>query len=263
MKLREYINAGWVIIPCKYKSKIPLIKWGMYRYNKPIEEEYKVWFNGTPKNVAVITGKLSGICIIDFDSQEAIDNHKELSEIDTFTVKSNRGIHKYFKYPENVNLTNVLKNEQYKDIDFKMNDCLCTIPPSIHSSGHKYSVLSGDINNLSTLPDKIIKLCTYKEKLRAVFNEEAYYFNNPILNDVRRISIHQILQDFHIKKAHGNFYYCYAGHDKDTPSLLVYDTNTYSCFGCGQGGNPVNLVMKINKCTKAEAVNYLVKNYCS
>lgn len=261
MKLRTYINSGLVIIPTEYKGKRPLIKWGRYIHTKPTEEEYKLWFNGELKNLAVVAGKLSGVCIIDFDSQEAIDNNPDLSSINTFTVKSNRGIHKYFKYPQDKDLINISKHDNYKDIDFKMSVCLCTLPPSIHKSGHKYSVIEGDINSLAELPDKIVKLCTRKRK-RFVFNKDAWLYNNPVLKSVTDVSIHRILYDNKIHQKDNHSYYCYKAHDQDSASLMVYDTNTYYCFGCGESGNPINLIIGIKNMSKEEAVNYLKDNYC-
>lgn len=57
---------------------------------------------------------------------------------------------------------------------------------------------------------------------------------------------------------------CCPLHDEDTPSFRYYeDTESFYCFGCGVGGNIINLHMAYasrmsgNKITKDEAINFL------
>ncbi len=47
-------------------------------------------------------------------------------------------------------------------------------------------------------------------------------------------------------------------HQEKTPSFYVYTkTNTFHCFGCGAGGDIINLVKKLYGCSFVEAVNKL------
>jgi hypothetical protein len=250
--LKTYIDLGWVVIPTHGKK--PAIKWGRYKNDRPTMDEYRLWFNGGKSNVAVITGELSGICIIDFDSADAITNHPELYGIETYTVRSRRGVHKYFKYPQGKSLITVKNHPDYSKIDFLMNGSLATIPPSSHSEGH-YVGESGDINNLADLPDNIIELCTNNER-KHVFSKRKYTFMYPRYGSVSEIPIKALIESEGLK-GRGNAYYCYSGHDKDSPSLMVYEpTNTYYCFGCGRGGSPMTLLKDMHGLSSAEAVNY-------
>jgi hypothetical protein len=47
-------------------------------------------------------------------------------------------------------------------------------------------------------------------------------------------------------------------HDDKTGSMKVYgDSNSFYCFGCGEGGSPVHFVMKLKNCDFKEAVEIL------
>lgn len=49
-------------------------------------------------------------------------------------------------------------------------------------------------------------------------------------------------------------------HNEKTPSFTVFhDTNSYYCFGCGSGGDPVSFIMKIENLSYPDAVKYLAQ----
>jgi len=51
---------------------------------------------------------------------------------------------------------------------------------------------------------------------------------------------------------------CFGGHDTKSKSLTFYEsTNTFFCFGCRKSGDPIELVMEVQKCTFQKAVEYL------
>lgn len=54
-------------------------------------------------------------------------------------------------------------------------------------------------------------------------------------------------------------YYLCPLHKEDTPSFVEYtDQNTYSCFGCSQAGDNIDLYMKLNNCDFITAVKDLI-----
>lgn len=49
-------------------------------------------------------------------------------------------------------------------------------------------------------------------------------------------------------------------HNEDTPSFVFYKkTNSFYCFGCHQGGNVIDLYMKLNQCDFKTAITELNK----
>lgn len=77
--------------------------------------------------------------------------------------------------------------------------------------------------------------------------------------DVQRAKNYPIVQLFgHYGSEVRNDFTCCPIHIEDTPSLKIYTkTNTWHCFGCHAGSDPIDLVMKLSKLTFAEAVKRL------
>lgn len=124
----DVYDRGFTPIPQR-KDKSPLIPWGHWVENKPKRSMLRYWF-ANPCNLAIISGKGSGICVLDIDDPSKFPFEMPI----TPTVKTTRGYHLYFKYPENVQIRNT--NLPYGD--FKADRSLVTMPPSVHASGKKY-----------------------------------------------------------------------------------------------------------------------------
>jgi hypothetical protein len=101
-QVQLYSERGFSVIPIKTQGKSPILpSWKEYQSRRPSTEEINSWFsNGNEHNIGIITGKVSGIIVVDFDSKEAYEKAKDRGLSDTPTVKTNRGYHCYFKYKE-------------------------------------------------------------------------------------------------------------------------------------------------------------------
>lgn len=54
---------------------------------------------------------------------------------------------------------------------------------------------------------------------------------------------------------------CCPFHDEKTPSFVVYENSqTFHCFGCGEGGNAINFLMKTKNMSFVEAIKELAKD---
>ncbi|MFC1865790.1 bifunctional DNA primase/polymerase [Chloroflexota bacterium] len=88
-------NLGYSVVPSK--GKHPLVKWKPYQERLPTDAEHKSWRNNLkPELYGVITGKLSGVVVVDCDSPEAMQVMVDLK----LHIRTPRnGGHYYFTYP--------------------------------------------------------------------------------------------------------------------------------------------------------------------
>ena len=95
----EYLDRGWAVIPIK-GDKRPAIKWAEFQTRLPTEEEVIGWWTKWPDNdIAVITGEVSGIVVVDCDNDEAIEASQTAGMQSPIRVKTKRGLHLYFLHP--------------------------------------------------------------------------------------------------------------------------------------------------------------------
>jgi DNA primase len=65
-----------------------------------------------------------------------------------------------------------------------------------------------------------------------------------------------------LKKRGANYVACCPFHGEKTPSFYVNPArNIFKCFGCGEGGNSVNFLMKYQHYTYPEALRWLAQKY--
>ena len=105
--IKFYLDKGWNIIPCDFKKAILSngriekqvtfpIEYGKYHTERVTEEETNEWW-GVHNGIAIVTGKISGITVMDIDTK-ALPEIQDLPK--TFTVETNKGFHFYFRYKE-------------------------------------------------------------------------------------------------------------------------------------------------------------------
>ena len=135
----RYLDLGFSIIPVQGKTCL-LPGWSEYQTRKPTKDEVENWFfELNPTGIAIITGEISGIVVLD------VEKDADVSGIDipeTPTVKTGGGgWHYYFKHPENTKLQNVIRIKP--KMDFKADGGYVIAPPSQHKSGIRYEWLVG------------------------------------------------------------------------------------------------------------------------
>jgi len=131
---KNYLNKGLCVIPCG-PDKRPLFTWCDFQKRKPTEEEITEWWTGRQDaNVAIVTGKLSGLTVIDCDTAEAIEKFENLLP-DSFEcpiVQTPRGgRHYYFKYCPELHSRNAAQD----GIDVKSEGGYVLAPPSRTEKG--------------------------------------------------------------------------------------------------------------------------------
>lgn len=75
--------------------------------------------------------------------------------------------------------------------------------------------------------------------------------------------IEEVVQDFvNLKRRGVNLIGLCPFHNEKTPSFTVSPSkNIFKCFGCGQGGTPVQFIMEHEHLTYPEALRYLAQKY--
>lgn len=98
----EYAERGWSVIPIHPETKRPLIKWRQYQASHPDPEEIEGWFGAWPDaQLAVVTGELSGVVVVDTDNPEAEAYARKHGLARTpMTVRTKNGRHFYFAHPK-------------------------------------------------------------------------------------------------------------------------------------------------------------------
>lgn len=102
---RKYLKAGFSVIPLN--GKIPAIEWKEYQTRYPTEQELEQWFADDTKNIGIVTGKISGITVVDVDAKSGgLETLKTLGLPVTWTVKTGGGgWHYYYQYCEEAHQT--------------------------------------------------------------------------------------------------------------------------------------------------------------
>jgi hypothetical protein len=153
------IMFDFSVIPIKPRAKVPMIKWQDYQVALPEEMEVMEWFTQFPDaNVGIITGKVSGITVVDIDTDAglgAISKYMPPLMV-TPTAKTQKGgRHLYFKYVPG--LSN--KVRAIDGVDVRGDGGFVVAPPSEGELGH-YEWLEGlglGMVDLEDMPPLLIK----------------------------------------------------------------------------------------------------------
>tara|TARA_R110002020_G_scaffold341992_1_gene556525 strand:- start:879 stop:3029 length:2151 start_codon:yes stop_codon:yes gene_type:complete len=133
------------IIPLLPNDKKPKGKWDKFQKERMTPDQAFNHFEANPNdNIGMVTGKISGISVIDVDGEEGVHSLKEsgIELPDTAVVKTPKGWHYYYKYnPELKQGANRLNK-----VDIRNDGGYVVVPPSeingVHyknkGNGHKY-----------------------------------------------------------------------------------------------------------------------------
>jgi hypothetical protein len=158
---REYVDRGWNVFPLSINTRRPLNEWKTYQTEFVHPDEIDDWEDQgapyknpnnaghtKPFNLALVTGKISGVVVVDCDNKEAVDFAKRNGLTSPIAVKTTRGMHYYFKHPGGgIELRNkVGTNPGYNwysvpGLDFRGDGGYVVAPPSIKIGGNIHEVV--------------------------------------------------------------------------------------------------------------------------
>ncbi len=138
----KYLEQGFSIIPVSPTDKRPLVKWSEFQERIPSKEEVTEMFQKYPKAMCgLITGKVSGICVIDCDSPEAcqkIDSMLPETFETPIAISPRCGRHYYFHAKEDMQT----QTSVFRHVDIRAEGGVIVAPPSINSQGKQYRWLN-------------------------------------------------------------------------------------------------------------------------
>lgn len=74
----DYAERGFSVIPVEPRGKKPLVAWEQYQTQPAPADEIKKLFLTPGANVAIVTGKISGLVVIDIDTEGAKEKLKAI-----------------------------------------------------------------------------------------------------------------------------------------------------------------------------------------
>lgn len=118
------------------------MQWGKYQTQRVDEVDLTNWFKGTDYDIAIITGKVSGIVVVDIDPKRGSTLKGWLDRYPTNLIvrTGSGGAHCYYRYPEGLSVGNAVDLEP--GIDLRGDGGYVVAPPSRHSSGGRYEWVS-------------------------------------------------------------------------------------------------------------------------
>ncbi|WP_126172857.1 bifunctional DNA primase/polymerase [Altericroceibacterium xinjiangense] len=126
---------GFSVFPIPFRRKKSAIPWKQFQSERASLDTVRKWAS-RPSNVGIVTGAVSGILVLDLDSEEAVAEAERRGIPDTPTVRTSKGKHVYFQHPGGTigNRTGLLPGW-----DIRGDGGYVVAPRSVHPSGFTYA----------------------------------------------------------------------------------------------------------------------------
>lgn len=145
----QFAVNGYSVIPVGLDKKPLLKSWKQYQTKAADDAQIEKWWQQFPHaNIGIVTGKVSGITVIDLDTNEEGEVRTPLSTFpETFTVRTgNGGYHLYYKYHPGLSIS-ANQYPQYPGLDMRSDGGFVVAPYSTtsytkngHPSGGEYTI---------------------------------------------------------------------------------------------------------------------------
>lgn len=152
------LGFGWSVIPVAPKGKTPILQWTEFQTTPASEDVVMGWWEAREDaNVGIVTGKVSGITVVDIDSKEgeaALAKYLPQGFHTPTAITQKGGRHLYFQYVPG--LSNRVR--AIPGVDVRNDGGFVVAPPSIGEKG----VYSWDphcqpgLTDLATMPQSLI-----------------------------------------------------------------------------------------------------------
>ncbi len=121
-------------------GKVPALAWRAYQTRLPTEAELGLWFGDEPMNLAVVTGAVSGVVVIDADSPEGLRWCVKRFPYTPWQTQTGRGFHLWYRHPavEVRNRARIETRDGRLEVDVRGDGGYVIVAPSVHASGVVY-----------------------------------------------------------------------------------------------------------------------------
>ncbi len=162
---QAYHAKGYAVIPLHgaadpTRAKVAAVAWKGYQQRKPTPAELREWFvdNGYPA-LALITGRISGLVVLDLDSQRAYDLFRQACPdlVQQHVVKSPRGWHIHFHLPPHLSTT----SRKVPEADWLAEGCYVVARPTpgyrLITGGEPKRLDQYDLNRITAFLDLLAR----------------------------------------------------------------------------------------------------------
>ena len=134
-------------------GKVPAIAWREFQSRVPTELELRAWFS-TEQNIAIVTGGLSGVVVVDADSPESVRYVTRRLTYTGWQTQTSRGFHLFYRHPgvRVPNRARIKTEDGTLAIDVRGDGGYVIAPGSLHASGFVYREAGDWTDARETLP---------------------------------------------------------------------------------------------------------------
>lgn len=156
---RSYIRNGWSVFPLNKRTKDqPAVKWGEYRERYATDGELVEWFEKNDYEIAIATGKLSNLTVLDADGVVGIQDVIRLGLSSPATVLTGGGGRQlYYQWSGE---TNKWTSKDHQGLDSRGEGGYVVAAGSTHPNGNKYHWAGGTVpssKSLSAWPSGLLE----------------------------------------------------------------------------------------------------------
>lgn len=155
------IERGWSVFPCRPGTKRPATRKGFHAATTDRQKVLRWWRHNRTANLAIATGEVSGLVVVDIDPRHGGDDtlakHEAVGGDLPATIESTTGgggRHLLFRHPGG--WVRGRANALGPGVDVKADGGYVIAPPSLHESGQRYAWREGrgpDEIELAPMPD--------------------------------------------------------------------------------------------------------------
>jgi hypothetical protein len=151
-----YCLLGYAVIPIwgdmdPARAKVAAVEWGGYQRRRPSLEQVREWFrDGDYAGLAIVTGPISGLVVLDFDEPELLQEFKRSYPdlVETRTIQTRRGYHLYFGLAPGLSVP----SRKVAGVDLLAAGRYVVAPPTV-IDGVAYKVIRGGLPKILTAQD--------------------------------------------------------------------------------------------------------------